>query len=69
MRNRSGTVDTEEEASDLTLDYLNILIVHAKYGYETGGSSQGRKAFFKRLIWLEAMREKFHSIEAPKRRF
>jgi hypothetical protein len=55
--------------SSLTLAELNGGIARAKYGYEHGGTSQARKAFFKRLVLLEAQRENLHGIAAPKRRF
>jgi len=48
---------------------LNHEIQRCLRGYETGGSSQGRKAFFERLIWLEEIRESKHGIEAKRRRF
>jgi hypothetical protein len=56
-------------AADLTLDQLNVAIWNAKLGWETGGSSQGRRAFFKRLVALEAQREAIFAIDAPKRRY
>ncbi len=68
-RNRSGTADTEEAVAKLPLPHLNALIEHALNGYQTGGSSQGRKSFFQRLVWMEGLREQLHGIEAPKRRF
>jgi hypothetical protein len=66
---RAAVATSDEEVEALTLDELNQQIAGAKLGYETGGSSQGRKAFFKRLIWLEAHRGKLHGLEVPKRRF
>lgn len=68
MRNRSGSVDTEEEAAALTLPQLETLIVRARYGYETGGSSEGRSAFFNRLVELASLRETHYGILARKRR-
>jgi len=69
MRNRSGVADNENDVAALTLDQLNREIARVKSGYEYGGTSQARKSFFKRLIWLEGLREKLHGIEAPRRRF
>jgi hypothetical protein len=39
------------------------------WGTENGGSSQGRKSFFKRLVWLEQRREELFEVAAPKRVF
>ena len=39
------------------------------WGYENGGTSQGRKAFFKRLVWLEDQREEQYEVPAPQRAF
>jgi hypothetical protein len=69
MAGRAARPTTDEEIAALSLPALNGQIRDAKWGYENGGSSQGRKAFFKRLIWLEAHRERLHGVEAPKRRF
>ena len=69
MGERSAVADTEEQVAALSLPELNSQIAHALWGYENGGSSQGRKAFFKRLVWLEAQREELHGIAAEQRRF
>jgi hypothetical protein len=53
----------------LPLGRLNLEISRCLFGYETGGTSQGRKAFFKRLVMLEAIREQVHDIPAKQRRF
>jgi hypothetical protein len=39
------------------------------WGAENGGSSQGRKSFFKRLVWLEQQREELFDVVASKRAF
>ena len=39
------------------------------WGAENGGTSQGRKSFFKRLIWLEQQREELFEIATPRRGF
>jgi hypothetical protein len=67
MGRRSGVAETEQEVAKLALNELNVEIGRCVKGFEQGGSSQGRKAFFKRLVWLEKMREKIHGIPAPRR--
>jgi hypothetical protein len=61
-RGRSGIADTEEEVAALSIAELNAEIDRCLSGYETGGTSQGRKAFFKRLAWLEGLREELHAL-------
>jgi hypothetical protein len=53
----------------MPLSWFNAEIKRCLHGYETGGTSQARKAFFKRLIWTEAECEPNHGIAAPRRRF
>ena len=53
----------------LSLDDLNREIGRCVYGYTCGGTSQGRKAFFKRLVMLEQIRESAHGIPAKQRAF
>lgn len=53
----------------LPLDQLNHEIRRCLWGYENGGSSQGRKAFFKRLVMLEKIREQTHGVVAKPRAF
>ena len=67
MGRRSGVADTEEEVAKLGLDELSKEIERCLQGAEYGGSSQGRKACFKRLVWLEKTREKIHGIPATRR--
>ena len=67
MGRRSGVAETEEDVAKLSLDELNIEIERCLQGFEYGGTSQGCKAFFKRLVWLEKMREKIHGIPATRR--
>ena len=69
MDKRAAVATTKEEVAALSLAQLNSQIAHAKWSYEAGGTSRGRKAFFKQLIWLEAQREELHGIEAPTQRF
>jgi hypothetical protein len=67
MGRRSGVAETEEDVAKLSLDELSIEIERCLQGFEHGGSSQGRKAFFKRLVWLEKMRAEIHAIPATRR--
>ncbi len=67
MSKRSGVPETEKELAELSLESLNKEIERCQKGSEQGGTSQGRKAFFKRLVWLEKMKEKLHDVEAPHR--
>lgn len=68
MRKRSRVPDTDEAVAALSITELNAEITRCAFGFRISGS-QGRKAFFKRLVWLESLREKFHSIPAPQRDF
>ena len=67
MGRRSGVAETAGEVVRLSLDQLNVEIERCLQGFEYGGTSQGSKAFFKRLVWLETMREKIHGIPATRR--
>jgi hypothetical protein len=67
MRNRSGFAVSEDQLRRLTLAQLNQQIAHAEWRFQNIAKSQLRKDAFKRLIWLEAHREKLHKIPAPKR--
>jgi hypothetical protein len=69
MVKRNAKAPSDSSVLRYPLDLLNRQIAQAKVGYETGGSSQGRRAFFKNLLSLEGQREKFYGIPAPKRRF
>jgi hypothetical protein len=62
-------VTDEEVLSKVPLSDLNHEIQRCLYGYENGGTSQGRKAFFDRLVWLEKIREASYGVEATARRF
>ncbi|MBD9480131.1 hypothetical protein [Pseudoxanthomonas sp. PXM02] len=53
----------------LPLGELNHEIGRCLWGYENGGTSQGRKSFFKRLVMLEGIREQAHGIPAKRRAF
>jgi hypothetical protein len=69
MGKRSGYAESSADVAALTLAELNAEIQRCLFGYERGGTSQGRKAFFKRLVWLEAERERLHGVTAKSRRF
>jgi hypothetical protein len=69
MGKRSGVAETGDEIAKLSLSELNTEIARMLWGYENGGTSQGRKSYFKRLVWLEEGRERLHGVAAKKRRF
>ena len=58
-----------EVLAKLPLGEINQEISRCLWGYENGGSSQGRKAFFKRLVMLEQIREQTHGVAAKQRAF
>ena len=68
-RSRSGAADNPDEAARMSQAEFESEIQRCLWGYENGGSSQGRKAFFKRLVWVEEQRENVFGIEAPRRKF
>jgi len=53
----------------MSLEKLNKQIQSCLYYSKEGGATAGRKAFFKKLIELEKIREEVHDIEAPYRDF
>lgn len=53
----------------MSLTEIDSEIQRCVWGAENGGTSQGRKAFFKRLVWLEKQREKLFGVTAPHRAF
>jgi hypothetical protein len=69
MGKRSGVADTEEELAKMSLAEIDREIRRCLSGARYGGTSQARKSFFERLVWLEGGRERLHSILAPVRRF
>jgi hypothetical protein len=69
MSNRDYQESDPEELARLSLERINHEIGRCLYGYESGGSAQGRKSFFKRLVLLESVRESAHGIPAKRRRF
>jgi hypothetical protein len=68
-RSRSGITDYANEAAQMTLTEIDSEIQRCLLGAENGGTSQGRKSFFKRLIWLEQQRENLFGVSAPRRVF
>jgi len=69
MTKRSSKLNEEDTIATLALSDLNHEIQRCILGFETGGTSQGRKAFYDRLVWLEKIRAKTHGIPAKRRRF
>ncbi len=49
----------------MTLSEIDSKIDQSMHGVINGGTTVGRKSFFKRLIWLEANRSKVHGIDTP----
>ena len=68
-RSRSAMPETTEEVSRLTRVDLEGHIQRCMWGAENSGTSQGRKAYFKRLVWLEHQRETLYDVPAPRRAF
>ncbi len=68
MGKRSGIAEDINQVKRLPPDGLNAKIARCLYGWEKGGTSQGRHSFFQRLVFLEKCREKIHGVEAPARR-
>ena len=69
MGKSSAGKDIASKAASMTLEELNAEIHRMLNGWQHGGTSQGRRAFFKSLIALEAQRESRFDIPAPKRRY
>ena len=68
MGRLKGGANTDAEAEKLSLSQLELLISGAQWRFDNASNSNLRKLAFKRLIWLEAQRERLHGIEAPARR-
>jgi hypothetical protein len=60
MGKRSGVIEHEEELATLTLAELDAEIRRCKLRLKFATSRQLRKAFEKRVHWLERFREKHH---------
>jgi hypothetical protein len=69
MRRSSARITDDSALAALPLADFNREIQRCILGYETGGSSQGRKAFYERLVWLEKIRGAAHAVPAKRRRF
>ena len=68
MGRLKGGANTSAEAEKLSLAQLELLISGAEWRFDRATNSNLRKDAFKRLIWLEAQRERLHGIDAPSRR-
>ena len=68
MGRLKGGANTEAEAEKLSLTQFNLLIEGAQWRFDAATNSNLRKDAFKRLVWLEAQRERLHGVEAPDRK-
>ncbi len=68
-RGSMGSSKEIKKFSNMALTALNTEINRCLWGSKNAGTTNARKAFFKRLIWLEEIREDKHGIEAPRRNF
>jgi hypothetical protein len=69
MTKRNSVALNDPSVTKLPMNILNHKIALARFGYDHGGTSQSRRAFFKLLVSLEGQRERFYGIAARKRRF
>lgn len=67
MGKRSGTPENEADAAKLSLKELNYWIGRANFLVRQKRSASLKKSTMKRLVWLEAQRQKLHGVPAPKR--
>ncbi len=68
MRERSKAPENDEDTAKLSLKQLNGWIRQAEFrASDLKLSSSLKKSAMKRLVWLEAQREKLHGVPAPKR--
>ena len=58
-----------KEYKSMSLDKLTKQIQWCLHYSREGGTTSGRKSFFKRLIQLEKIREEVHNVVAPYRDF
>lgn len=68
MNNKGAVFAALEALEQHSLHQLNAEIRRCLTDFACG-SGLARRAYFKRLCWVEAMREKLHGMPAPKRRF
>jgi hypothetical protein len=68
MGERSRSPETEADAAKLGLRELNARISHAEVrALHLKLSASLKKSAMKRLVWLEAQRERLHGVPAPDR--
>jgi hypothetical protein len=68
MGERSRAPETEEDAAKLSLRELNARISRAEFrALHLKFSASLKKSAMKRLVWLEAQRERLHGVPAPDR--
>ncbi|KRR17193.1 hypothetical protein CQ14_12415 [Bradyrhizobium lablabi] len=68
MGERSRSPETEADAAKLSLQELNGWIGHAELRTSHLKLSVSlKKLAMKRLVWLEAQRERLHGVPAPDR--
>jgi hypothetical protein len=68
MGERSRAPETEEDAAKLSLRELNGWIGHAEFrAVHLKLSASLKRSAMKRLVWLEAQRERLHGLPAPDR--
>ena len=68
MGKRSGTPDTEDDVAKLGLADLNRWIGRAETRIKALKLNVAlRKSTMKRLVWLEAQRQRLYGVSAPKR--
>jgi hypothetical protein len=65
MGKRSGLAETEAEVAKMTLAEIDKEIERCHKGAYAGGAAA--KGFFKRLVWMEGLREKLHGTPASRR--
>ena len=68
MGERSQSPETEADAAKLSLQELNGWIGRAEFrASHLKLSASLKKSAMKRLVWLEAQRERLHGVPAPAR--
>jgi hypothetical protein len=68
MGERSRSPETEADAAKLGLQELNDWIGRAEFrALHMKLSASLKKSAIKRLVWLEAQRERLHGVPAPDR--
>lgn len=68
MGERSGAPQTEADVAKLSLHELNGFISRAEFrASHLKLSASLKRSAMKRLVWLEAQRERLHGLPAPDR--